>query len=191
MKVNGIPYRSIWLGSDGRTVQIIDQTRLPHAFPVVDLTTMEQAAVAIRDMWVRGAPLIGATAAYGLALQMGVDPSDAALHHARDVLHATRPTAINLRWALDDMVALLGPLAPDDRRDAAYARAAAICDEDVEINRRIGEHGLALIEAIAAKKSGPVNILTHCNAGWLATVDWGTATSPIYRAVETGIDVHV
>ncbi len=191
MKVNGIPYRSIWLGSDGRTVQIIDQTRLPHEFPVVDLTTMEQAATAIRDMWVRGAPLIGATAAYGVALQMAADPGDAALAHAYDVLHATRPTAINLRWALDDMRGLLAPLSPGDRVEAAYARAAAICDEDVEINRRIGEHGVALIEAIAAKKSGPVNILTHCNAGWLATVDWGTATSPIYHAVARRIDVHV
>jgi len=191
MKVNGTPYRSIWLGADGRTVQIIDQTRLPHDFPIVDLTTMEQAAVAIRDMWVRGAPLIGATAAYGVALQMATDPSDAALARAHDMLHATRPTAINLRWALDDMRAALMPLAPSDRVEAAYARAAAICDEDVEINRRIGAHGVALIEAIAARKSGPVNILTHCNAGWLATVDWGTATSPIYQAVEKGIEVHV
>ena len=191
MKVNGTPYRSIWLGSDGRCVRIIDQTRLPHEFPVVDLTTMEEAAVAIRDMWVRGAPLIGATAAYGMALQMAADPSDAALAQAHEVLHATRPTAINLRWALDGMRALLAPLPPADRAAAAYARAAAICDEDVEINRRIGEHGLALIAAIAARKSGPVNILTHCNAGWLATVDWGTATSPIYQAVEKGIDVHV
>jgi methylthioribose-1-phosphate isomerase len=172
-------------------VQIIDQTRLPHAFPIVDLTSMEQAATAIRDMWVRGAPLIGATAAYGMALQMAEDPSDAALARAYDVLHATRPTAINLRWALDDLRGLLAPLPPADRATAAYARAAAICDEDVEINRRIGEHGVALIEAIAARKPGPVNILTHCNAGWLATVDWGTATSPIYQAVEKGIDVHV
>lgn len=191
MKVNGTPYRSIWLGEDGRTVQIIDQTRLPHAFPIVDLTTMEWAATAIRDMWVRGAPLIGATAAYGMALQMAADPSDGALARAYDILHATRPTAINLRWALDDMRAVLAPLAPGERRAAAYARAAAICDEDVEINRRIGAHGLPLIEEIAARKSGPVNILTHCNAGWIATVDWGTATSPIYQAVEKGIDVHV
>ncbi|MDG3040998.1 S-methyl-5-thioribose-1-phosphate isomerase [Roseicyclus marinus] len=191
MKVNGIPYRSIWLDPDGRTVRIIDQTRLPHDFPVVGLTTMQEAATAIRDMWVRGAPLIGATAAYGVALQMAEDPSDGALARACDVLHATRPTAINLRWALDAMRATLAPLPPGERRAAAYARAADICDEDVEINRRIGEHGVALIEAIAARKSGPVNILTHCNAGWLATVDWGTATSPIYQAVERGIEVHV
>jgi len=191
MKVNGTPYRSIWLGKEGRTVQIIDQTRLPHEFRVVDLTSMEEAAVAIRDMLVRGAPLIGATAAYGMALQMAVDASDVALSHAYETLHSTRPTAINLRWALDDLRARLLPLKEADRRDAAYARAAAICDEDVEINRRIGENGLALIKEIAARKSGPVNILTHCNAGWLATVDWGTATSPIYQAVERGIEVHV
>lgn len=191
MKVNGIPYRSIWLAEDGRTVRIIDQTRLPHDFRVVDLATLEAVAVAIRDMWVRGAPLIGASAAYGVALQMARDPSDAALAQAHEVLIATRPTAINLRWALDDMRARLAPLPPEQRADAAYARAAAICDEDVAINAAIGAHGLPLIEEIAARRPGPVNILTHCNAGWLATVDWGTATSPIYQAVEKGIDVHV
>lgn len=191
MKVNGVPYRAIWLGADGRTVQIIDQTRLPHDFVIVDLTTMDRAAVAIRDMWVRGAPLIGATAAWGMALAMAEDASDASLAHAFDHLMATRPTAVNLRWALEDMRARLAPLAPSARYDTARARAAEVCDEDVEINRRIGEHGVKLIEAIAARKSGPVNILTHCNAGWLATVDWGTATSPIYHAVERGIEVHV
>jgi methylthioribose-1-phosphate isomerase len=191
MNVDGIPYRSIWLGEDGRTVRIIDQTRLPHEFRIVDLASMADAAVAIRDMWVRGAPLIGATAAYGVALQMAEDPSDAALARAYDTLHATRPTAINLRWALDALRARLLPLAPAERAAAAYDRAAGICDEDVEINRRIGEHGLAVIEEIAARKSGPVNILTHCNAGWLATVDWGTATSPIYQAAKKGIDLHV
>jgi methylthioribose-1-phosphate isomerase len=191
VKVNGTPYRSIWPGEDGRTVRIIDQTRLPHEFHVVELASMEDAAVAIRDMWVRGAPLIGATAAYGMALQMAADPSDAALSRAYDRLHSTRPTAINLRWALDDLRARLLPLKPADRRAAAYARAAEICDEDVEINRRIGEHGLRLIAEIAARKSGPVNILTHCNAGWLATVDWGPATSPVYHAVEAGIPMHV
>lgn len=191
MKVNGIPHRSIWLDPDGRTVRIIDQTRLPHDFRIVGLATLEQAATAIRDMWVRGAPLIGATAAYGVALQMAQDASDAALARACDVLLATRPTAVNLRWALEDMRAALAPVPLAARPAAAYARAAAICDADVEINRRIGDHGVALIEAVAARKSGPVNILTHCNAGWLATVDWGTATAPIYRAVERGIDVHV
>jgi methylthioribose-1-phosphate isomerase len=152
---------------------------------------MAQAAVAIRDMWVRGAPLIGATAAYGMALQMAADPSDAGLSNGYDTLYHTRPTAVNLRWALDEMRRLLGPLAPPDRARAAYARAGEICDEDVEINRRIGAHSLSVIEAIAARRPGPVNILTHCNAGWLATVDWGTATSPIYQAVAKGIPVHV
>lgn len=191
MKVGTQHYRSIWLGADGRSVQIIDQTRLPHEFVVVDLQTLDHAAVAIRDMWVRGAPLIGATAAYGMALAMADDPSDAGLSRAHDLLYATRPTAVNLRWALDEMRRVLLPLPPSGRADAAYARATAICDEDVEINRQIGAHGLSVIAAIAARKDGPVNILTHCNAGWLATVDWGTATSPIYHAVQQGIAVHV
>ncbi len=191
MKVNGTPFRTIWAEDGGRRVRIIDQTRLPHDFVLVDLTTLDQAAVAIRDMWVRGAPLIGATAAWGMALAMAADPSDAGLARAFDRLVATRPTAVNLRWALEDMRARLAPLAPSGRFDAACARAAAICEEDVEINRRIGEHGVALIEAVAARKSGPVNILTHCNAGWLATVDWGTATSPIYQAAARGIALHV
>ncbi len=191
MKVGTRHYRTIWLAEDGRTVRIIDQTRLPHDFVLADLTTMDQAATAIADMWVRGAPLIGATAGYGMALQMAEDPSDAGLARGHAVLLATRPTAVNLRWALDDMRRLLAPLPPSDRTAAAYARAAEICDEDVEINRRIGTHGLALIEAIAARKPGPVNILTHCNAGWLATVDWGTATAPIYLAAAKGIPLHV
>jgi methylthioribose-1-phosphate isomerase len=191
MKIGTRHYRTIWPAADGRCVQVIDQTRLPHDFVVADLATMEDAATAIRDMWVRGAPLIGATAAWGMALQMGLDASDAGLAQGYETLIATRPTAINLAWALDDMMRLVKPLAPADRLAAARARAAAISDEDVEINRRIGEHGLSVIEAIAARKGGPVNILTHCNAGWLATVDWGTATSPIYHAVARGIPVHV
>ena len=191
MKVGTQAYRTIWPGADGHSVQIIDQTRLPHDFVVVDLVSMDDAAVAIRDMWVRGAPLIGATAAWGMALQMAADASDAGLAQGYDTLIATRPTAINLRRALDDMMALVKPLAPADRLTAARARAAAICDEDVGINRRIGQHGLSVIEGIAARKKGPVNILTHCNAGWLATVDWGTATSPIYHAAAQGIPVHV
>jgi methylthioribose-1-phosphate isomerase len=191
MKVGDTHYRSIWLATDGRTVQIIDQTRLPHDFVVVDLRTLTEAATAIRDMWVRGAPLIGATAAYGVALHMAADPSDAGLAEAHDRLIETRPTAVNLRWALEEMRRVLGPLPPADRAARAYARASEIADEDVEINRTIGLHGLSVIEAIAARKSGPVNILTHCNAGWLATVDWGTATAPIYQAVARGIDVHV
>ncbi|MBK5926917.1 S-methyl-5-thioribose-1-phosphate isomerase [Rhodobaculum claviforme] len=188
MKVAGTHYRTIW--EAGETVAIIDQRRLPHDFTVVALASLHDAAVAIRDMWVRGAPLIGATAAHGVALHMARDPSDAGLEEACAVLRATRPTAVNLMWALDDMRAYLAPLAPGDRRDAARARARALCDEDVAINRAIGDHGLGLLREIAARK-GRVNVLTHCNAGWLATVDWGTATAPIYRAAEEGLDIHV
>jgi methylthioribose-1-phosphate isomerase len=159
---------------------------------VARLTDCDGAADAIRSMLVRGAPLIGATAAYGMALAMRADASDAALDQAYALLVATRPTAINLRWALDEMQSLLRPLPPPQRTSAAYARAAAISEEDIAINKGIGRHGLALIEAIAATKKGErVNVLTHCNAGWLATVDWGTATAPVYLAHERGIAVHV
>ncbi|HOV04520.1 MAG TPA: S-methyl-5-thioribose-1-phosphate isomerase [Kaistiaceae bacterium] len=193
MKVDGIPFRTIWLGRDGHSVEVIDQTRFPHRFEILRLETVGDAASAIRDMVVRGAPLIGATAAYGVALAMHDDASEDALDRALDELAATRPTAINLRWALDRMAALLRPLDPAAREAAAYAEAAAICDEDVEINAAIGRHGLAIIEKIAAGKPAgkPVRILTHCNAGWLATVDWGTATAPIYMAHDAGIPVHV
>lgn len=193
LQVEGQAYRTIWPDADGRSVRIIDQRHLPHEFRVVSLETRDQAAVAIADMWVRGAPLIGATAAYGIALQMADDPSDEGLAEAYAVLHRTRPTAINLRWALDRMAAALKPIAPPDRVGAAYALAAEIADEDVAINRAIGENGLALIRRIHAGKppGEPVNILTHCNAGWLATVDWGTATAPIYMAAECGIPIHV
>ena len=191
MKIDGKAFRSIWREPDG-TVKIIDQRWLPHELRIVPLRDRAEFAAAIREMWVRGAPLIGATAAYGVAVQMAADPSDASLRETWEVLHETRPTAINLRWALDEMTRVLAPLAPGQRAAAAMARADAIADEDVEINRRIGEAGLAIIREIAAKKPGqPVNILTHCNAGWPATVDWGTATSPIYHAVEAGIPVHV
>ncbi len=191
MKINGTPYRTLWQDAEG-TVRVIDQRWLPHELRIVPLRERDEFAAAIRDMWVRGAPLIGATAAWGMAVQMAADPSDAALDETWEVLHATRPTAINLRWALDEMRRLLAPLPRGERAAAAALRAQAICDEDVEINRRIGVHGLALIRAIAARKGGrPVNILTHCNAGWLACVDWGTATSPIYQAYEAGISVHV
>lgn len=189
MKVGQDHYRSIWV--EGDAVRIIDQTRLPHEFIVVTLETLEQAASAIRDMWVRGAPLIGATAAYGMAIAMRTDPSDAGLRHAHDVLMATRPTAVNLRWALEDMWARLSPLPAKERAAVAMLRAGEVADEDVAINAAIGDHGLSLIRQIAAKKGGVVNILTHCNAGWLATVDWGTATAPIYKAHQAGIPVHV
>ena len=192
MLVDGVAHRTIWLNADGRSVDIIDQTRLPHDFVTVRLDSALAMANAIATMQVRGAPLIGAAAAYGMALAMHEDDSNAALDAAHATLLATRPTAVNLRWALDGMRDLLRPLDRGGRRDAAYRRAGDICDEDVAINQSIGGHGLALIRKIAAAKRGaPVNILTHCNAGWLATVDWGTATAPIYRAHDSGIAVHV
>lgn len=193
MHVGDRHYRTIWLNADGHSVDVIDQRWLPHDFRIETLPTVEAVATAIRDMWVRGAPLIGATAAYGMAIQMTVDPSDAGLDRAWDQLHRTRPTAINLRWALDDMRNTLRPLAVGERVAAAYRRAAEIADEDVDINRAIGKNGLAIIRDIAARKKPgePVNILTHCNAGWLATVDYGTATAPIYLAKEAGIPIHV
>ncbi len=192
MQVDGIPYRTIWPAPDGSGVQIIDQRWLPHAFRVETLATLDAAATAIRDMWVRGAPLIGATAAHGVAIAMAADPSDRALAAAQSTLAATRPTAVNLRWALERMRAALAPMPPERRAAEALRLAAAICDEDVAINRAIGAAGVGLIAEIARRKAGaPVNVLTHCNAGWLATVDWGTATAPIYMAAERGIDVHV
>jgi methylthioribose-1-phosphate isomerase len=193
MKVGDTHYRSIWRDETSGAVHIIDQRWLPHEFRAVTLQTLPEFATAIRDMWVRGAPLIGATAAYGVACEMARDPSDAALASAYDILHATRPTAINLRWALDEMRRALRQVPPADRAATAFATAARIADDDVETNRMIGVHGLSIIREIAARKAPgvPVNILTHCNAGWLATVDWGTATSPIYHAVEAGIPVHV
>ena len=193
MKIDGVPYRTIWLAKDGWSVEIIDQTRMPHDFAVARLTDLDEAAHAIRAMLVRGAPLIGATAAYGVALALRADASDAALENACAVLLATRPTAVNLRWALERMRRHLSALPPGQRVAAAYAEAAAICDEDVAINRAIGEHGAALIrQAAKSKKPGEaVNVLTHCNAGWLATVDWGTALAPIYVAFEEGIRIHV
>ena len=193
MKVSGRSYRTIWLNGDGWGVDVIDQRWLPHDFRVATLRSLAEAATAIRDMWVRGAPLIGVTAAYGLALAMREDPGDAALDKAWETLHATRPTAINLRWALDAVRARLRPLDPAKRAAAAYAQAAEIADEDVAINRAIGRNGLDIIRRLTAgKKPGePVNILTHCNAGWLATVDYGTATAPIYLAMEEGLTVQV
>jgi methylthioribose-1-phosphate isomerase len=192
MNVNGRPTRMIWLAKDGRTVEIIDQRLLPHELVIARLASLDDAARAIKDMAVRGAPLIGATAAYGMALAAEADPSEPGLARASEVLAATRPTAVNLRWALDDMRRTLSPLPASRRHAAALGRAGEIADEDVAINRAIGEHGLPLIEAVQRhKKSERINILTHCNAGWLATVDWGTALAPIYRAHDSGIPVHV
>lgn len=193
MKVDGIHYRSIWHDSKSLEVSIIDQRWLPHKFEIISLRSTEDFATAIRDMWVRGAPLIGATAAWGMAKAMALDHSDESIDKTWEYLHATRPTAINLRWALNRVRDFLRPLPLDQRAHAATQLAIDIANEDVEINRQIGMHGLELIKAIALRKDSdkPVNILTHCNAGWLATVDWGTATSPIYHAVNAGIAVHV
>jgi methylthioribose-1-phosphate isomerase len=193
MLIEGRPSRTIWLEKDGRSVGILDQTKLPFRVERLRLTTATQVARAISSMQVRGAPLIGAAGAYGLALALADDPSDAALGEAHALLVRARPTAINLKWALDRVAGRARPLPPARRAEAAFAEATAICDEDVAINEGIGRHGLAVIELIAAKKSkgAPVNVLTHCNAGWLATVDRGTATSPIYAAQEKGLPIHV
>ena len=193
MKINGKAYRTIWLADDGSSVEVIDQTRLPHELVVISLKSMEDAARAILTMQVRGAPLIGATAAYGLAMAIRQDASDEAIDKAIDFLAKQRPTAINLRWALEEMRLSVQNLPHYERVAAAYRRAAEICDDDVETCRRIGEHGLSLIRDLAAKKKPgeTVEVLTHCNAGWLACVDWGTATSPIYQAHDVGIRVHV
>jgi methylthioribose-1-phosphate isomerase len=192
MKIQGQPYRTIWPTPDGSAVEVIDQTKLPHRFEIRRLATMEEAADAIRTMVVRGAPLIGATAAYGLALALRDDASDEALDRAHDTLLATRPTAVNLRWALKRICDAVRNRPRETRAAAAWREAAIICDEDVEICRRIGEHGLKLFREAAAKKNGAtLNVLTHCNAGWLACVDWGTALAPIYMAYDEGIPLHV
>jgi len=192
MQIGGTHYRTIWPAGDGSAVLIIDQTKLPFAFETCRLTTSAEAAHAIRAMIVRGAPLIGATAAWGVALAMRVDAADAALADAIAELGATRPTAVNLHWALQRMEGLLRPLAPAQRPQAAWNAAIAICDEDAATCRAIGEHGLPLLRAAAARRNGAtLNILTHCNAGWLACVDYGTALAPIYLAHDAGIDVHV
>jgi methylthioribose-1-phosphate isomerase len=193
MKVAGRAMRTIWLAADGRTVEIIDQTRLPHELAIVRLGNLDDAARAIRDMQVRGAPLIGATAAYGVALAMAEDPSDKGLDNAAHALAATRPTAVNLHWAIAEMQRHLADVAPEQRFAVAIMRAGSIAEEDVSINRAIGEHGVRLIEAARRRKGrrGVVQVLTHCNAGWLATVDWGTALAPVYSAHNAGIPVHV
>ncbi len=198
MNIAGTPYRAIFTRGDPPKVRVIDQTLLPHRFETVALRTPGDAARAIRDMVVRGAPLIGATAAYGVALAMRSDPSGASLAAAIRRLSATRPTAVNLRWALDGAATLLTPLPPGERPAAAFHFAARLCDDDVRTNRDIGGHGLRLFREIAARAGGgvggsgrPLNVMTHCNAGWLATVDWGTATAPMYRAHDAGMRLHI
>jgi len=192
MKVDGISYRSVWVDpADGWSVRIFDQTKLPWSLEILRLTEPSHIAHAIRSMQVRGAPLIGAVAAYGIALSAKRDPSDDALLACADFLAAARPTAVNLRWAIDRMMAAIQTKPAAERGPAAYAEAQLICDEDAAQNEAIGSHGLGLIQNIARQKAGPVNLLTHCNAGWLATVDWGTALAPIYKAHDLGIKLHV
>jgi methylthioribose-1-phosphate isomerase len=192
VNVDGKPCRSSCLSEDGWSVDIIDQTFLPHEFLWRNLQTPEAAAEAIQTMRVRGAPLIGATAAYGMALAMRRDGSDTSLKTNHDCLLATRPTAVNLRWALQRMYRVLAVLPPEQRVAAAYREAADLCDQDVKINHSIGKQGLEVFKQIAARKPGKVlNVLTHCNAGWLATVDWGTALAPMYLAHDSGIKIHV
>lgn len=194
MKVDGVPYRSIWLNENGWAVDIIDQTCLPHAFVIHSLNNAADAAEAIRTMRVRGAPLIGATAAYGIALAMRGDTRTESLEQACNMLLATRPTAVNLRWAVQAIRRELSGVDEAQRAARAYAMAAEICDEDVAINHAIGQHGLEILRRVWQQKAAHgdvLNILTHCNAGWLATVDWGTALSPIYQASDAGIPVHV
>ena len=190
MKIAGLHYRTIWPQADG-AVEVIDQSRLPFEFSTVDLNTLDDAARAIRTMVVRGAPLIGATAAYGMALALRSNPSDAHLDEAAEILRATRPTAHNLAWALTRMRSALEGVAPDERAAAAFREAALICEADVEQCRAIGVHGFEIIRRFADTAGRVVNILTHCNAGWLACVDWGTALSPIYMSHDAGVRIHV
>lgn len=197
MQINGTHFRTIWRDKAQDFVEIIDQARLPHAFEILKLATLEEMAEAIRSMRLRGAPLIGAAAAYGMALAMRQDSSDKHMQHAVEVLLESRPTAVNLRWAVERMLGVLQALPQQQRNRAAWAEAARICDEDVVLNQAIAQHGLMLIQRLLAEKSSAsakpkrFNILTHCNAGWLATVDWGTALAPVYAAHDAGIDVHV
>src|SRR3974390_3457673 len=193
MRVDGKSMRSIWLEPDGWSVGIIDQTTLPHRLTTARLTSLEDAAHAIRAMLVRGAPLIGATAAYGVCLALREDASDEALDRTRTTLLHTRPTAINLKWALDEMAAAVRNRPRGERVAAASRLAQEICEQDIATNKKIGKKGLPLIEAAAKRKKNgqPVHVLTHCNAGWLAAVDIGTATAPIYQAHDNGIAIHV
>ncbi len=191
MNVGGLPLRPLAAAPGRDAVVVIDQRALPHRLQFATLASPQDVFTAIREMWVRGAPLIGAVAAYGLALQTRADAGDAALAAAAAHLQSARPTAINLAWALRRMLPALLALPPARREVAAWHEAGAIAEEDVQVNAAIGRHGLPLLQAVAACRPGPVNVLTHCNAGWLATVDWGTATSPIYQARAAGLPLHV
>lgn len=190
MNINGQPTRCITINSDG-FIEIIDQTKLPHELIKITLKTLNEVIEAIQVMRVRGAPLIGATAAYGMVLAAQQNTSDLFLKEAAQLLCASRPTAVNLRWAVDRMLNILLSLDENSREKAAWQAAAIICDEDVNLNQAIGQHGLRLIQSMYTEKQRPLNILTHCNAGWLATVDWGTALAPIYQAFDAGVPLHV
>ena len=191
MKVGERHYRSIWADAGGGAVHIIDQSRLPHVFETLKLDSVEAMAEAIRNMRLRGAPLIGVAAAFGLALAVQRKATDASISEASNLLRATRPTAVNLAWAIGRMREALKDLKPADRAAAAWKEAQAIADEDVALNQAIGKHGLVLLQKEYEHHQRPVNVLTHCNAGWVATVDWGTVTAPIFMAHEMGIPVHV
>ncbi len=191
MKVGGVALRPLAAAPGRDAVLVIDQRALPHRLQIERLDSAQAVHTAIRDMWVRGAPLIGASAAYGLALALREGADDAALEQAAAWLRGARPTAVNLMWALDRMLRRLRPLPAAQRAAAAWDEADAIAEDDVRCNAAIGRHGLPLLQALFARKPGPVNVLTHCNAGWLATVDWGTATSPIYQAHAAGLPLHV
>ena len=193
MKVDGVFYRTIWLSNNGWAVNIIDQTKLPFEFVITRLETLQQTVSAIADMQVRGAPLIGATGAYGMALAAHFNSSDEYLREAHRLLLSARPTAVNLRWALEKVINILLGSPISEREGIAYKEAAKICDHDVSICSLIGDNGKALIVDCIAKKAdkSPINILTHCNAGWLAAVDWGTALAPIYKAFDAGLSLHV
>ena len=184
-------YRALIRPAGARHIEVLDQRALPHSVVTTRIADTDTAALAIRAMWVRGAPLIGAVGAYGLALALDRDASDAALDEGHATLDATRPTAVNLRWALDRVRAAVARLPERQRADAAWREADAIAAEDVAINHAIGLHGLALLRDIAARKDGPVRVMTHCNAGALATCGWGTATAPVFLAHAAGIPIHV
>lgn len=193
MKIDGKDYRTIWVSADGWSVEVIDQTWLPHDLVTLRLETVDEVCEAIKKMVVRGAPLIGVTAAYGICLAMYRDPSSKNLNYAYQRLIETRPTAINLKWALDEMVNFLGKIPDRNRRKFAYEKAAQIAENDVEACEKIGSHGKTLLVEMWERNGSkrPLNVLTHCNAGWLATVDWGTALAPIYKAHDSGIPLHI
>ncbi len=191
MNIDGKPFRTIWYNEADRNVKIIDQTQLPHHLKIATLNSLDDVCHAILEMLVRGAPLIGATAAYGIAIACRENATDDALDMAAMRLLATRPTAVNLRWAVKRICTLLKTYPLEQREKTAFNFAQELCDEDSDVCSRIGDAGVTLIESLYEKKNTTINILTHCNAGWLATVDWGTAIAPIYKAFNKGIPIHV